>query len=86
MSLVVNDYLEGFSHNEANIQAIRISKMSILLWARKGIKILNCSYDSGRNSLKIDVVGPGHTLSHNFLLNNVCQCFSAKSSIVEKFT
>ena len=86
VSLVVNDYLEGFSHNEANIQAIRISEMSILLWARKGIKILNCSYDSGRNSLKIDVVGPGHTLSHNFLLNNVCQCFSAKSSIVEKFT
>lgn len=37
-SLVVNDYLEGFSHNEANIHAIGISKESILLWARKGKK------------------------------------------------
>ena len=61
-SLVVKDDLDGFSHSEANIQAIGISKMSILLWARKGIKIMNCSYDSGRNSLKIDIVGPGHTL------------------------
>ena len=69
VSLVVNDYLEGFSHNEANIQAIRISKMSILLWARKGIKILNCWYDGGRNSLKIDIVGPGH---------NLCLYFSDK--------
>ena len=85
-SWMVNDYLEGFSLSEANIQAIGISKKSILLCSRKGKKILNCSYDSGRNSLKIDIVGPGHTLSHNFLLNNVCQCFSAKSSIVEKFT
>ena len=35
-SLVVNDYLEGLSHNEATIQTIGISKKSILLWARKG--------------------------------------------------
>lgn len=41
VSLVVNDYLEGFTHHKANIHAIGISKMSILLWARKGIKILN---------------------------------------------
>ena len=61
-SLVVNDYLEGFCHSEANIQAIGISKKSILLCSRKGKKILNCSYDSGRNSLKIDIFGPGHTV------------------------
>ena len=67
VSLVVNDYLEGFSYNEANIQATGISKKSILLWARKGKKkILNCSYDSGRNSLKIDIFGPGHTLCWYF--------------------
>ena len=65
-SLMVNDYLEGFSHNEANIQAIGISKKSILLCSRKGKKILNCSYDSGRNSLKIDIFGPGHTLCWYF--------------------
>lgn len=67
-SLVVNVYLEGFSYNEANIQAIGISlgKKSILLWARKGKKILNCSYDGGRNSLKAGIFGPGHTVCRYF--------------------
>ena len=37
-SLVVNDYLEELSHNEATIQTIEISKKSVLLWARKGKK------------------------------------------------
>ena len=39
-SLVVNVYLEGFSYNEANIQAIGISlgKKSILLLGAKGKK------------------------------------------------
>ena len=65
-SWMVNDYLEGFSHSEANIQAMGISKKSILLCSRKGKNILNCSYDSGRNSLKIDIFGPGHTLCWYF--------------------
>ena len=38
-SLVVNDCLEGFSHNEVSIRAKGISKKSILLWARKGKKL-----------------------------------------------
>ena len=65
-SLVVNDYLEGFCHGEANIQAIGISKKSILLCSRKGKKILDCSYDSGGNSLKIDIFGPGYTVCWYF--------------------
>ena len=99
-SLMVNDYLEGFGHSEANIQAIGISKKSILLCSRKGKKILNCSYDSGRNSLKIDIFGAGHNVCWYFSDKRLEQelfhiifslimfanVFSAKSSIVEKFT
>ena len=56
VSLVVNDDLDRFSHSEANIQAIGISRV------RKGKKILNCSYDNGRNSLKINIFCPDHTV------------------------